>query len=404
MITAMTLAYSVLMYVMMASILTGVNTETERNLVSYETSAVKVMTPEMYEDRNIAPLDYTFDPSEIGKTLDQANIAWTTRTNFVGEIILNSTDFNTDGSLSLMITAVDVVKDGAVFATEDAMDLDLSQGSWLAANKPQVIIGQWLAQDLGAELDDVFLVSTKTKQGYTQVLDLRIVGIVNTSNNIINNSGLYVSSQFINEYLQLDNTVSEINIAKDATSSSAKTFDKVQSLLAGFSAVKVYSWQDIATSFTEVNNSKKSSAAMVLAFIAVIASIGIANTVLMSILERVREIGMLMAIGLTKKEMRALFITEATLLGIMGAIAGLAMAICVNIFLVQWGIDYTKLIGPSWNNIDMGYRTQWLLKGVWRWSIFVIPTVFSTTFAVLIGFLATVKIKKMQIVECLRYQ
>jgi ABC-type antimicrobial peptide transport system permease subunit len=61
-----------------------------------------------------------------------------------------------------------------------------------------------------------------------------------------------------------------------------------------------------------------------------VASFGIANTMIMSILERTREIGIMKAIGAEDREIKLIFFVEAAVIGVFGGIVGV---------LVAWGID-----------------------------------------------------------------
>jgi putative ABC transport system permease protein len=61
-----------------------------------------------------------------------------------------------------------------------------------------------------------------------------------------------------------------------------------------------------------------------------VASFGIANTMIMSILERTREIGIMKAIGAEDREIKLIFFLEASMLGLLGGVAGV---------LAGWGID-----------------------------------------------------------------
>ena len=61
----------------------------------------------------------------------------------------------------------------------------------------------------------------------------------------------------------------------------------------------------------------------------VVAAIGIANIMLVSVAERTREIGVMKAVGARNRDVMELFLTEATLLGVVGAVVGLPLGILV---------------------------------------------------------------------------
>jgi putative ABC transport system permease protein len=81
--------------------------------------------------------------------------------------------------------------------------------------------------------------------------------------------------------------------------------------------------------------------------IVIIAGIGILNLLMMAIYERTREIGLLGAMGLKPRQIATTFILEGTLIGIVGAIAGIGMGLIINLSLMQVGMDYSQFAGVT---------------------------------------------------------
>lgn len=71
-----------------------------------------------------------------------------------------------------------------------------------------------------------------------------------------------------------------------------------------------------------------------IAFIALIVGcVGIVNTMLMSVMERTREIGIMKAIGATKKDILSLFLIEATIVSLIGGVLGVLMGVLISLFI-----------------------------------------------------------------------
>ena len=102
----------------------------------------------------------------------------------------------------------------------------------------------------------------------------------------------------------------------------------------------------------------------------VIAGLGIANTLLMTVLERYEEIGLYKAIGATDGDVRLLFLSEATVLGLVGGLAGLALASAVC-WLLQWGVTLFLRSRDVTREVDVFYFPWWLLAGGVLFSIVV---------------------------------
>lgn len=89
-ITAFAISVGVLSFIFMDSMLKGASTESIKNLKWYETSSVKIMHKDYWENRNQKSLDYNFSESrEILDLLESRGISATARTEFYGDIIFN---------------------------------------------------------------------------------------------------------------------------------------------------------------------------------------------------------------------------------------------------------------------------------------------------------------------------
>jgi ABC-type antimicrobial peptide transport system permease subunit len=98
-----------------------------------------------------------------------------------------------------------------------------------------------------------------------------------------------------------------------------------------------------------------------------VAALGIINTLLMSILERTREIGIMKSIGGSEGEIRVIFFTEAATIGFTGAIFGLILGWFVT--RVANVIINSKLRPEDLPEVDMFYFPWWLILGAMAFSI-----------------------------------
>jgi putative ABC transport system permease protein len=92
----------------------------------------------------------------------------------------------------------------------------------------------------------------------------------------------------------------------------------------------------------------------------VIAGLGIANTLLMTVLERYEEIGLYKAIGATDGDVRLMFVAEAAVLGLAGGLGGLMLAAGVC-WSLQWGVNYYLAREGVERVADVFYFPWWLL-------------------------------------------
>jgi putative ABC transport system permease protein len=82
-----------------------------------------------------------------------------------------------------------------------------------------------------------------------------------------------------------------------------------------------------------------------------VAALGIVNTLTMGVVERVRELGVLRAIGLSRRQAARMVVVEAGLLGIVGAVLGIATGLVVGLVMLFLGGVPPLLAGVPWGSI-----------------------------------------------------
>ncbi|MFW5801968.1 MAG: FtsX-like permease family protein, partial [Spirochaeta sp.] len=131
----------------------------------------------------------------------------------------------------------------------------------------------------------------------------------------------------------------------------------------------------------------------------IIAIVGISNTMLMSVLERQKEIGMLRSMGMRNREIRSIFMFEAGGIGIIGAAGGLLLGSGLVWLLTNHGIDYGAIL----EDVDLSaFRFEGVLYGVWDFGSMVTVALFAIVVAAVVAMLPTRRILKKSITECLR--
>jgi putative ABC transport system permease protein len=124
----------------------------------------------------------------------------------------------------------------------------------------------------------------------------------------------------------------------------------------------------------------------------VVAALGIINTMIMSILERTREIGVMKAIGGSENEIKGIFFIEAGIIGVLGGVFGLVLGWCVTRIANMIANFYVaKQGGP---HIDYFYIPLWLILGAVAFSILV---------SLLAGMYPAARAARVNPVEALRH-
>ncbi|RLW68299.1 MAG: hypothetical protein B6D68_03930 [spirochete symbiont of Stewartia floridana] len=294
-----------------------------------------------------------------------------------------------------MITAVDPVKDAGVFKIHNS----LSEGRWLTDEEQGLVLGHWLAEDIGAMVGSAVLVETQTKDGYNQVIDLEIVGIINCPNPEITRSGMFIPLSVADEFLEMGGLVTEMNVNFGADSAGDAEFAALVPDIEAM-GLEAVDWRVLGEDFVAISQAKAGSSGVLILLILIIAGVGISNTTLMAVYERVRELGMMRALGMKNGQIRRLFLWESAGIGLLGGVLGIGLGALVNWPLVRWGIDYSFLMRES----SFGYRIQGQMYGVWDFPTMAAAFFLGVGMTVLVAVFSTGRILRLNIPASLRFQ
>jgi putative ABC transport system permease protein len=395
---ARAIGMGLMMFILTDSMLKGLSLDSELSIIKYEVGAGRIVTSEYAEDFEDMPLKETLDPSVMAK-LEQGDFIWAPRIEFTAEMVFRKDPYPVSGHINVRVTAVDPQRDIQVFDLENF----LIEGRYPFPQEEGVVLGSWLAEDMGIHLGYPVDLSIQTRFGGQELMELTVVGIVESPDSMINRGLVMVPLKVAQDYLEMDGQVTQIAV-KAPMWRSLENGDlrRLKDLLQGTNG-EFYPWEFWSQDFLSIAEGKQTSASTILFLVFIIAAVGISNTVLMSIFERVRELGMMRALGLTERDVRLLFLIESGAIGLLGSILGVIMGILVTWGMVTKGIDYS-----SYTDIlreqNMGYRMASVFYGVWVPQTMILAAVFGVVLCVVIAWFSTKKINRLEITQCLRFQ
>ena len=225
--------------------------------------------------------------------------------------------------------------------------------------------------------------------------DLRIVGFYESVGNPQDDSNVYVTNDFMVELYPDENLSYGMIIARAEKDRIYEIADRVEKKLRqhrdldeGKEDFSVQSYADLLESFMIVLD-------IIIGFILLIAFISIvvsavntANTMITSVLERFKEIGVLKSIGARNSEIFKIFLFESGFLGFVAGVIGV---------LVGWGA--TNLGAGILDNIGYGF-----LSPHYSWVLFVGCILFATLTGAISGMIPAWRASKINAVDALRYE
>lgn len=393
-ITAAALAFGLAFFLLFDSMLKGADGDTERNMVWYDLGGTRVLTPERAADADSVTLKHSLSNAQfLAQAVRDQGWAATPRLAFEAELVAAGGE--SEVSRVVRARGIDPATDATVFPTREIV----VTGRWFTDASPSVVLGQWLAEDLGVGVGQALTLTTRTQSGSFQVLDLEVVGTVLSPDPILNRGGVFLPLSLAQEQLEMPGGATEVavglppGIDADTLAQGLETQLREQ----GFD-VRVLSWRDLAGSFLALTQAKQKGSGVILFLVFVIAAVGVGNTMLLAFYERKTEIGMLRALGMSDRKLFWMFLTEAAGIGVIGSVLGLVLGAAFVALLVYVGIDFGFLI----RQMDIGYRISGVMYGTWSPSTFVQAGVVGVLLAMACAIGPTRRALRLSITESLR--
>lgn len=384
-------------------LMNGIDKQSISNIINCQTSHIKIFKAGYFEKRDELPMDITIkNPDRIRALLkDVPGILGTESRILFGAGLIKGMD-----ELPCLGVAVDPLVDPGLFIIKDS----LVQGAWLQPDDAMMLLGKGLAKDIGLSVGDrvtVRMVTSTDKEHFSwNAVDLEIKGIFSSGNPTVDNQRIIIPLKIARESLSLDSQVTEIvvRLNSDDNKTIAAAQTRIKELLkTREDRFDVVTWKDLAGMFLTISKMKTRNSGMIIFIMLLIASMGIINTMLMSVMERTREIGMFSAMGMKKSEIMALFIFEGGFIGAIGALLG-----CILGGLASWYFEVKGLSFAGWGEtVQKLSESIYPVKDVFyadlTVGVLVMTFVFGVAIAVLASFYPARKAAKLNPIEALRH-
>jgi len=492
-LTMLAVAVSVAFYIFLDCLLTGVNIDSQRNIVNYETGAAKLQTKDYIARLDDLPMYDSFgDWKKYGDALEAAGYMYAPRFVFTGTLYTESGSspmkfiagdrddelkvlpygnyieagrFYDNGKVELVLGAqtaeklqtgipmrpleselnavLDTIPEGDrawarslyVDAVKDKSDNAPASGAapedkrlMLRLNVSKQDKDKFWAILADTGRMDVTIATAidikKTpdadpdKEGSLehiyQSIDAVVVGTVNSPDPANNISTAYLPMDVLQDEsgLMLDGHVTELIIRKANVDGSVLPgkFESPPVITAALEKqfgsplpddLTVAGWPVYVPDYLGISTIHNVVFRIISFILFILSFLGIANTMLLAILERTREIGMMRALGMTDAELAQTYLIEAGMLGLIGAFAGVVIGCLINIPMVKYGINVSSIANAAGGNV--GYRIENVFRAVWHVPVIIITPILATILAAVSSLIPVRKAVQMEVTDALRF-
>lgn len=220
-------------------------------------------------------------------------------------------------------------------------------------NENEIIVGINLKEDAKIDLNEEVTILTPTKKTYKVV----VVGFFDLKVSSLNNLWAVSNLSTIQKISSNNNVISSIEIQVNDVFKADETASKID--ISNFNTLKITNWKTENESLLSGLNGQSISSLMIQIFVLISVILGIASVLIITVVQKSKQIGILKAMGIKDKTASMIFLAQGLLLGIigatLGALLGLGLAYSFTKFavnpdgtpIIELFIDY-KFIITSW--------------------------------------------------------
>lgn len=302
----------------------------ESNLLDLEMGDAQIFHPDYQSSHSLH--DAVEDPERVLSELDDAGYAAAPR------LLGSGLAAHDDASAGIQIIGVDVGRDAKVTVVSERV----GKGKWLDDGEShEVVIGRKLALMLGIGLGDDFVVLTQGADG-SNANDLYTVrGILGPVGEGVDRGGVFMTEAAFRELFVFPEGVHKI-IVRRGERTLAQTGAEAKEA-SGDAEAKT--WRELNPTLAQMLDSSEGSLLLMMVIVYIAIAIVILNAMLMAVFERIKEFGVLKAIGVGPGGVMKLILFETIIITGVAIAIGVALAVPTNWYMATHGLDLSATMG-----------------------------------------------------------
>jgi len=364
-LTMLPMLFGTLVLISVISILDGIALDSEKNLRNYEMSDIRITREDFYFDGKSNPKDFLF-------TKIPAVEIFLSQSSYI-ESFTNMLFFQ--ANLSDGYSKIPVVCAGIEEKTYSKVFKTFEKSSILFLNMTGTIApGYDLLKFFNVDEDSVLIIEARTSYDTYDALDMKLAGYALTENPNIDRNYAFIPYAEAARFLEAEGKINSIYIKLKNRSEELRFADEFNRLSRENKwGVKAETFDEMALDVIAITAAKNQTSAILVIVILLIGGIGIANTTLLSVYERMKEIGTMRAMGASKAVIMKLFLFEGAFIGLAGGLLGFALGTLLMFILSVKGIDLSFVV----KDLNIGYP----IKSIFRAQFNILTSVRAALFA-----------------------
>jgi putative ABC transport system permease protein len=271
--------------------------------------------------------------------------------------------------------------DPEIEAQTTYLDELIAEGTYFTeeGRLPSVIVGKALAGDLRSDVGSRIVLTFQDVDGEIVSASFRIEGLYSVTSKRFEERIVFVSASDINALVADEETVNEIAIVLNDPDTYRSVANELKDRYPG---LEIRHWANIDPSLFYALEFLERNLVFLVGIIILGVSFGLLNTILMSVLERVREFGVLMAVGMKKVKVFGMVVLETTMVSVIGGVLGLISSYGLVEYLHRRGVNLAGYGGEGLEAYGFAAIVYPEVEPVFYFKIALLVVVFAIIAAV----------------------
>jgi putative ABC transport system permease protein len=326
-----------------ASLSFGLIEQRFKTTVEQQVSHIQMHHPEFLKDNNVKYGIADWNELKQALNADEDISAFSGRTKVNGMLA--------SANLTSGVNIIGV--DPAQEAATTRLNNNIVEGHFFdEAGRNPVLVGKELAEKTKIQERSRIVLTFQDIEGELVSATFRVAGIYQTANSSFDERNVYVLQSDLTEYIGGELKINEVALIGHDLEQIPASSERYQNEFPGLT---IRTWSEISPELSYMQETTGTMLMIVLVIILLALAFGLVNTMLMSVFERIKELGVLMAVGMNKRRIFGMIMLETIFLTFIGAAGGMLSGIFTIRLLGRTGLDLAAVGGDSLN--EFGFPT-----------------------------------------------
>jgi len=336
-ITMGSVVFAVLLAVLLNSVKEGMLFKMQENAVTFYTGAIQIHDIGYWEEKT---LENTFVSNEALREELLKHDEVLNATNRLETFALAASHDYTKGA---MIVGIEPRMEPLI----TQLDHKIVSGKYLNSDDKEVLLTSGLADYLQLKTADTLVLIGQGYHGVSAAGKYPIKGIIKHASPQLNKQMVYLPIKLAQQLFGAEGRVTDM-ILKIQDINQATTV--AQELAASLPDYEIMDWQTLLPELNQMIEAERTENIIFLGILYLLISFGIFGTILMMLMERQFEFGVLVAIGMQKAKLSGVIILENILISVLGALVGTVVSVPVILYFYLYPIQITGTLKETYEN------------------------------------------------------